>query len=229
MIAIRVNTKIIFRVMVFAVAALTFMYIVSQGARFFTSHQKIYGLISLFDLNGEGNIPAFYSSLQLLLAGILFTVIFYEKKIKADRYRWHWLGLSLIFFFLAMDEACSIHEMLVSPTRKLIHPSGFLYFAWIIPYMFILLIVAGLYLGFLKNLPRKYILLFGLSAFVYLSGAVGVELLEGRYVEIFGENNIEFSMYVAAEEVLELVGILLLVWTQIKYIKETTGIVQLEI
>jgi hypothetical protein len=86
-----------------------------------------------FDFNQEGNIPAFYSAIMLLVSSVLLFLITYMEKKRGDKYL-PWLGLALLFLFLSLDEATEIHEVLIGFTRKHLNTSGYLHYAWVIPY-----------------------------------------------------------------------------------------------
>lgn len=64
--------------------------------------------LSLFDLNGEENIPAFYSAALLLSAAVLLGRIAFLKR--RSRYCLYWASLSMLFVYLSVDEAMAIHE-----------------------------------------------------------------------------------------------------------------------
>ena len=109
------------------------------------------GLVILFDFNSERNIPTLYSSIALIFSSILLAVIAFESK-KLDRPHISWLGLSLIFLFLSIDEMASIHESLIFPVRNFFGTSGFLYYAWVIPYGVVLVFFIIAYSKFLFQL-----------------------------------------------------------------------------
>ncbi len=220
MIKIEISTSFLIKLMLFIIIFLIIGHLIGQYSKFILHHEFLFGLVSMFDLNNEGNLPTIYSSSQLLLASINFGVIFCIKKIYDDLFKWHWLLLSIVFSFLALDEAAQIHELLNHIVKVFINASGIFYFAWLIPYSIITLALGVFYLKFILSLPRKTAFLFCLSAFIFLSGAIGFELLEGRVYEQFGSEGIEFAIYVSIEESLELIGIFLLIITQFDYIKK---------
>jgi hypothetical protein len=76
-----------------------------------------------------------------------------SKKIKSDHKSWFWLGI--IFLFLAFDEAASVHEILVGILKNIFTFSGYFYYAWIVPYGMGLVVLAGIYVPFFKDLPKK--------------------------------------------------------------------------
>src|SRR5256885_4802293 len=87
----------------------------------------------LFDLDAEANIPTWFSSALLLMCAMLLAANAAAKWKTRDRYTIHWIVLSVIFLYLSVDETAIIHEMSIKPLRSMLHPTGLLYEAWIIP------------------------------------------------------------------------------------------------
>jgi len=128
--------KKIFKIILFLILFLVLANILGILYSFYMHpnvHTLSHGLILLFDLNQERNIPTLYSSIALVFASILLLWISIMHKNLKSPYK-AWFVLSLIFLFLAIDETASIHERLTTPIRDALNTSGFLYDAWIIPY-----------------------------------------------------------------------------------------------
>ena len=66
----------------------------------------------LFDLDGEGNIPAWFSSVQLFLIGLLFLLKSRQLDPDHSPSPLFLLMVSAGFIFLSADEMASIHEKL---------------------------------------------------------------------------------------------------------------------
>lgn len=98
-------------------------------------------IIRLFNVDKEMNIPTLYSSCAMIFASLLLGLIAYVHFNKSEKYL-AWAGLSAIFLFLALDEMTELHEMLVGPVRNSLNTTGILYFAWVIPYAALLLVLA---------------------------------------------------------------------------------------
>lgn len=145
---------------------------------YFFDHGRLYGLIPLFDFDREKNIPTLYSSIGLIVVSILLYSISITHKNLKSSYKM-WLGLSLIFLFLAIDEIAAIHEGLGTPTRDALNISGFLYYAWFIPYGIALIVFIISYSKFLFNLPKSTMILFLVSGTTFISGAIGFEMPGG--------------------------------------------------
>lgn len=200
------------------VAKYTFNYIRPDGKdKFF---------VQLFDLDTENNIPSLFSAGLLCLCCILLGVIAILKYQQSDQFRTHWKWLSLIFLGLAIDEAVSIHEEFAEPLRNGLGVGGFLYFAWVIPAFFFVLGLGVAYLRFILALPRQTRHLLILSAGIYLSGTIGMELIGGAIASV-GQKNLLYALVANGEEVIEFAGILLFIHTLFQYIQRHMHSIQL--
>lgn len=182
-------------------------------------HSNIYGLVPLFRLDIEANIPTWYSSTTLFICSILLATIAFSKKIEDDRYRLHWSILSIIFLCLSIDEAAGIHELTMRPLGVLFNPSGIFQFSWVligIPFVFIFVIA---YMKFFINLPKKTRALFAISGVLFVSGALGMELISGWYYSMVGKTNLIYGVMTTFEEVLEMLGIAVFIYSLLTYIR----------
>ena len=93
-----------------------------------------FGLVNLFRLNGEGNIPSYFSGgLLALNAGLL--ALAGQVRTDDGRRRRVWALLACVFLFLSFDELFEVHEALIEPLRGAWNLSGLLYFAWLLVYV----------------------------------------------------------------------------------------------
>ncbi|MHA2254407.1 MAG: hypothetical protein ACXAD7_28965 [Candidatus Kariarchaeaceae archaeon] len=186
-------------------------------SRFYFDQDFVYGLIPLFDFDKEKNIPTLFSSITLILTSLLlFFIALSHKKSKTSYLPW--IGLTIIFLFLALDETSSIHEKLSVIVHDLLNTSGLFYYAWVIPYGLFILIFVGFYMKFLIHLPKKIMILFLLSGATYVVGALGFEMYGARLVELGSSNTILYSILYTVEELLEMLGITIFIYTLLIYI-----------
>ena len=189
-------------------------------------HDYVFGLVPLFDFNGEKNVPAFYSAVALLVASLLlFSVSSLNKK--SDEGYYGWTLLAVIFAFLSLDEIASIHERLIAPVRETLDVNGVLFFAWVIPYGAALVVFVASYSKFLWKLPTNIRNLFIISGAMFVTGAIGFELLEGRQVELYGYHNFLFSIFYTCEELLEMVSIAIFIYTLLLHISTRFGTISI--
>lgn len=172
-------------------------------------------LIKLFDINGEQNVAALYSSSALLFCAILLAIIALFKT--SDRYFYHWRVLSIIFLFLSLDEAISIHEKMIPSLRSALNAGGFLYYTWVIPGSIFVLICLLAFWKFLTYLPARIKRLFIVAGAIFVAGSLGTELVGGYYHDLYGQQNINYLLSTTIEESLEMLGIVIFIYALLLY------------
>lgn len=215
--ALKIRPATTLKVMLGIIAILLCANLAVVITALYFDHDYMHGLAPLLNFDNESNIPTLYSSFALIIASILLCAIGLAHK-SANEPSVAWLFLAIIFLFLSIDEMASIHERLIEPLRESLNTTGLLYFAWVIPYGCILLVFVTLYLKFLWQLPKSISLLFIISGTMYVAGAIGFELLGGRHFELYGRANIGYAAYYTCEELLEMIGIALFIYTLLTYI-----------
>jgi len=168
--------------------------------------RSAFGLVPLFNLSYEGNLPTWYASLLLLACAALLFLIGQLAASGRLPYRWHWRCLGLIFLYISIDEAVMIHESLNAPLRDALALGGIFYFAWVIPFALLLLVLFLAYLRFLLRLPRRFGALFVLAGAVYVGGALGTELPISAWYEVHGGDNLVYGLLNLGQESLEILG-----------------------
>ncbi|MCY7377675.1 MAG: hypothetical protein LH472_17085 [Pyrinomonadaceae bacterium] len=209
--------------------ATTFLLILANCAALLADYLTGYNsllvhkLVKFFYVELELNAPAFFSMLLLLFASLLLTVITVHKRKQKAAHLLEWTILSGGFLLMAFDEIAAIHERLIEPMRAIMGEQnlGFLYFAWVVPAIVLVTVLALFFLKFLWSLPMKTRLSFLIAATLYLGGAVGFELLEGKYSEIHGRENLIYITMTTVEETLEMVGTIVFIRALLGYFNDT--------
>jgi hypothetical protein len=216
------------RLLCAAIGFLALAHVAGLALRYGLGHDYVYGLIRLFDIGSEQNVPAFFSAAQLLLASVLLATIAASRK---DEWTPKWATLSFAFLFMAFDEAASIHELLSRPTTEVIGDmaTGLLFYAWVVPGFMFALLFALWFRTFFSHLPRKTKRLFAIAASLFIGGALGMEVLEARHVELHGGHNLTYGLYVMAEETLELAGVSLFIYALLKYVEAHIAPLQMRV
>jgi hypothetical protein len=192
----------------------------SLGVAWFIAYPPVEQIpvwVMVFNVNVEGNIPTLFSSLQLVAAAVLLSGIGYCHRHEGQPYAL-WYALAVIFLFLAIDETSALHENLTVRVRTALGTSGYLYFAWVIPYGIAVLLLAAVFARFLLRLPRSTMSYFIMSGTIYLAGTLGFEMLGGNYISLPGAQEITYSVIYTVEEALEMIGIALFIYALMKYI-----------
>jgi len=172
-----------------------------------------------FALNEEQNFPTLYSALAVFFCSVLFAIIAFVKTNLKDYYRWSWQGLSVIFLYLSMDELLGLHESFSNPLHKL-GINGILHNAWVIPGAVAVIIFMIIFYKFFLHLPRYMKRLFLIAMIVFIGGAFFVEVIGGYYKFIHGEKNIGYALITTVEEVMEMLGVVVLIHALLTYITQ---------
>jgi len=216
---ISLNPAAIARVLGAVAFLLVLASIGGQFSRFALGHDYLKGLVPLFYVNAEQNIPTYFSVLLMLFAALLLAVIAVLNGKQKIPHVSKWAILSFGFLFMAFDEAFQFHERLSSPVGTLLGDSnlGVFYFAWVIPGIALVLVLGLFFLRFLLHLPATARLRFLMAATLYIGGAIGVELIGGSYAQLHGRQNWMYSMIATVEESLEMAGLIVFIWALLKY------------
>ncbi|HZN39015.1 MAG TPA: hypothetical protein VFD82_09435 [Planctomycetota bacterium] len=184
-----------------------------------TGNDRLGGLVYIFGLGAEQNLPTLYSSVALLVvAGLLFVT---ARHSKTDRVYWWVLGFA--FVFLAIDETCEIHEKLINPLKERLHTSGVFHYAWVIPYGIASLVFGLAFLRFLLRLPRRTAWRFVIGGAVFVTGAIGMEMVGGKLFEDGGTKQWGYWSVQTLEEVFEMTGVLVFLFGLGDYINSNLG------
>lgn len=101
------------------------------------------GRIESFDLDGEGSLAVWFSSMVLFLTAVASMVVLYVRQYRTDDYQGRyriWLWAALCWLAMSLDETASLHEgfkeLMTLATGTRIVGDGSLW--WVIPYFFTL-------------------------------------------------------------------------------------------
>jgi hypothetical protein len=122
--------------------------------------------------------------------------------------------------------------VLTKPLRKYIDKdAGVLHLmAWVLPYAVLTLGVGAVYLRFLWNLPRRLAVFMVVSGAIYVGGAIGVELLTGwLFIKDNEQFGLGYHLAAAAEEAMEMGGIVLFIHAVTDYAEKTFGSIHIRV
>lgn len=218
---IRLNPYAVARSLGVVAVALVLAHIGGQVSRYWLGHGNLWGFVPLFNIDSEQNIPSVFSVLLLFCAALLLALITRLKSIRREPDGSTFAVLAVGFLLMTIDESVSIHERMVEPIRHLFGDvrMGIFYFAWVIPGLALVGAVAVYFSRFLWSLPPRMRFLFISSGLLYVGGALGIELLQGRYVELYGRDTLAYGMIAAVEEGLEMGGVIAFIYSLLEYIR----------
>ncbi len=187
----------------------------------------LYQTALAFNVNREGNIPTWYSSLLLSSVAVVGFIITYAKFQSKARYCFHWGGIALLFLYLSIDEAAALHERLTTPIQESLNVTDYLYFGWVVVGIPVVIVLGVTYLRFILHLPKRTRNLFLLSALSYIGGALVVESISARVWYENDGTSLLYSSIGTFEEFLEMFGVILFLYSLLDYIENQFGKLQI--
>lgn len=167
------------------------------------------GLTWLIEMSGDSTIPTWFSSFILLLSAALFVVI---DTVDPDAPRpgpRHWRWLAIVFLVLSIDEVATLHE--TAGRAVDLRTTGYLFYSWVLLGAAAVLVFSGVFFRFFLKLERTLQVRLAVAAIVYVGGALGVEMINAQQEFAAGTENWQYQLGTALEELLEMVGILILI------------------
>ena len=216
------------RLLACGVAALAAGHLATAAVQYGAGYDRQLGLRPLLNLNGEANLPSWYSAALLLAAAALLAVVWRTSPAVSGSGRPYWAGLAAVFLFLSADEAAEIHEML-NPLREHFGSGGLLYWAWVVPYGIAGLAFAAAYARFLMRLPSRTARLFVAAGVLYVGGALGLEMAGGMAMERVGRGTLTVVVLYTLEELAEMSAAVLFVYALLDYLARRDGRVEVEL
>ena len=188
-------------------------------------HDVVHGLVPLFDVDVEGNVPTFFSVCLGLCSAALFALIALDAKNRGDRDAFYWTVLAVGFLFLSYDECFQVHEKMTGPMRAMLGGSdpangaqlGLMYYSWVVPGLIGVFTVSLFFLKFMLRLPVATRRRMILAASLFLGGCIGMELINGSVMESQGDSLL-YNVLVMAEEGLEMTGMATLIYAMTSHI-----------
>ncbi len=160
----------------------------------------------LFDADREGNVPAWFSTVMLVVVALLSLGVSTLLRDRSAPLRWYWAGLAVVFAYLSLDELAGVHEELVPRLSLAVEARGALTYPWTIVAAPLVALFVLVYARFLWALPRRTAGLLLLAGGLYVGGALGLEVGGGLIVDEDGEITLGYVLVTSAEELLEMIG-----------------------
>jgi hypothetical protein len=183
------------------------------GGRFFAT----------FSLDGEANVPAWFSSALLLSAAALVGLVSIDAAARRARWSRHWAGLAFVYAGLSLDETAQIHERIGSYLRAHFDLHGPLHYAGVIPALLAAFLVGVTYFRFFRALPRQTRWGIAVAATLYIGGAAVVEAGTGWWTDSHSSGSTAVLLVSTVEENLEMAGTTLFMLVVISYFTRFGG------
>lgn len=177
------------------------------------------GIVLTFDLDKEQNVPTYISGMFLLMNAVLAGLIARVERLRGSSEARYWVGIACAFFYMSMDEVAVLHEHLVRPIKAAIDLPSYLHFAWVVPYALLVMVFVAVYCRFWWHLPSGTRWRLAAAATVFLSGAVGMEMVSGHFADAWGTTHtFGYAMMTTVEESLELVAHVLFISALLRHL-----------
>ena len=208
----------------FAVAHLAGIVLVAAFGREAIHRASLLLLLDQFNLDEETNLATFFSSALLAFAGVLLILIARRVRETGGPKVLHWRALGAVFLAMSFDEFSGIHERVGSFLRANYHVPGHgaLHFTWVLAGLPFVAAVACLAMPFLLSLPPRLRRAMVCAGAVYVSGALGMELLDGWYVDTYGYD-LFYALLTIVEELLEIAGAILFIRCLLRHLADDPG------
>ncbi len=186
------------------------------------------GIVQFLDVDKEGNLPTAFSGALLALAASLLYLIGFLNRVDSEPFSKQWLWLGLMFSYLSIDELAGIHELFNSvglPLRRLGWSGiyqGFFRWPWVLVGIIAVISISFVFRRFVRSLPKRTYRLFLSAATLYISGAIGMEMLAGRLNPASGGLGLQgtlrpYLLASHAEEALEMMGVVVFIYALLDF------------
>jgi len=177
-----------------------------------------FGPFSRFvDLDGEANLPTWFSSVQWFGVAVVFWFVATRNVTRRPDRSWLLLGLPAIFVAFSLDEVATIHEyvgyvtdaLLPNGERdlSLVSQTGLFFLLFGVPFAILFAAFVAAILPFLARFPRaRNHFVVGMAAM--LIAAIGIEALSNFLVP----GSPAAMAEIAVEELTEMIGSTIVLW-----------------
>ncbi len=168
-----------------------------------------------FSVDQEANIPTWFTGVIALYLAMNAALIASAVK-SQGKSSWAWRGIALMGIYIAMDEVAGFHELAIDPIRDNWDISPWLYQAWVIPAMALVILISIIYSRFIWRIPIYTKVYLILGTLTYVTGAIGVEAIGGFVLSTQGLSDwyVELSHI---EEFMEMMGLIIIVYSLTEY------------
>lgn len=203
---IKIKPTIALRVLLICVGLLIAAHIVSEALVHLGIRAHSIGFV---DVTMEKNIPTLFSSMLLMVCGLLCVITALAEKGTRCIHPF-WCFMALAFVGIGVDETIMLHETLGDKLHERIDTSGIFRFAWVIPYGIAMLVILAAGARFFFRLPKTTRIQFAVAGLIYVAGGMGLEMAGSARFDAHGFDFV-YSVINLVEEAMEMLGIVLFI------------------
>lgn len=239
----KIKPKKIFKFLLRIIAFLLSSHLLLQGLYLLAVQNNFIGASVIrtvawfFDVDQEGNLPTFYSAGSLFICAFLLAIVAFYVKSEQKSFFTHWCLSSIIFLVAAWDEATQLHERFISSKYTSYIWSVFKvnsqdvgFGQWTIVYIPLVIALSLYFLKFFRSLPKYEKGLILISGFLFMTGAIGVELIASLIWAAgeYSRDSFAYAIVAALEEGLEKLGVATFIYALLFHISVSFGEVTLQ-
>lgn len=207
------------RGMVLVAAALVAASVTVQILSHEYGYENQLGFRALFDMSGEGNLPAWFSGVTLLLLAGLFAWLRQAAAVRGDSHTAGWTLLALVCLAASVDEVAGIHEGVVGLNLRILLEDQQAKFFYLVPGVVLLVAIGWALSGFFAALDPAIRRPLAVGIAVWLTGAVLLEAIEGVDA-VVGTEPFRTALFNTAQDTLEIAGAMLTARALIDYARD---------
>lgn len=179
--------------------------------------------IRMASVDSETSLGTWLNTLLLVLASAFACVCWLVSRQLGRRGALGWLGVSVVVLLASIDEIVQLHESLNYIGERLVPDSG-LEWPWVILGGIVVLGLAVVFAPFILRLAPAVRWWLVAGAACYVCGAIGMELVSAPFYP--GEHQFTpvYAVLNAAEEALEMTGVVLVVMACIRQLRLLGGV-----
>jgi hypothetical protein len=218
--ALTISRHVLTRVLAAMVAALALVSLAVPLIRLGYGRTEWLPLLEPLYVGAERSVATWFSAAQLGIAAIGAALLARRRIGQPLAHAGAWWTLSTCLLLVSVDEVATIHERVGGRLEAWFAFDGIFRFAWVVPGVAVALLLACLFVPFLCRLPRTVACRIVIAAIVFLSGALGMEMIGGAFVAEHGDAAMHqsalYASIVIVEESLEMLGVLILIDTLLR-------------
>lgn len=208
--------RAIWRGLLAVITLLALLGSAGEFARLALGFESLLGLVRLFGLGQEANVPTWFSSVILLAAGVLAGLVGALERDRDHMAARRWACLAVLLGLMSLDETATIHETVSARAAyRLLSTQGevtwVIYYAWIVPGVLICAAAAWWLAPWWRSLEDSVRPRFATAIQLYLGAALGIELAEAAWAGSIGlaQSSVSpfYSLLWTTQEVLEMLGV----------------------
>jgi len=198
-----------------------------------TDNDYVERIAHWLDVNAEASIPTWYAALALMSCSVLLAIVALATRRRGRPYPIQWGLLSIGFALLSLEEIIGVHSQATKVLRSALSSTdgagtGYALILGAVVLVGIIVLVA-LFGRFFLHLPRRTRMLFGIGIVTYLIGVLASDAVGDYLRGAFGGEGLLSIVILTLEEALEMIGVLILIYALLDYIRTFVGGVQIEI